>query len=157
MLGDALSVCNKIVCDTWQVYGEDEWSFGFCEQGTGVFSCPASKNPMYSYRECIVLGRTNFSIFKVNQILRELSREWPGSSYDLLAKNCNHFCDEFCEKLGVPKLPGISHFHFSTIVFVQIWMDFSKTSLSRVIGHFITFFNRQLSMCVLPSVFRSES
>lgn len=89
-----------------QVYGDDEWSFGFCEQGTGVFSCPSGKNPMYTYRECIVLGKTNFSIFKVNQILRELSREWPGSSYDLLSKNCNHFCDELCERLGVPKLPG---------------------------------------------------
>ncbi|KAJ6421221.1 hypothetical protein OIU84_028572 [Salix udensis] len=89
-----------------QVYGEDEWSFGFCEHGTGVFSCPSGKNPMYTYREGIVLGKTNFSIFKVNQILRELSREWPGSDYDLLAKNCNHFCDEFCERLGVPKLPG---------------------------------------------------
>ncbi|KAG2700544.1 hypothetical protein I3760_06G002400 [Carya illinoinensis] len=89
-----------------QVYGEDEWSFGFCEQGTGVFSCPSGKNPMYTYRECIVLGQTSFSIFKVNQILRELSREWPGSSYDLLSKNCNHFCDEFCERLEVPKLPG---------------------------------------------------
>ncbi|KAF7813118.1 deSI-like protein [Senna tora] len=89
-----------------QVYGEEEWSFGFCEQGTGVFSCPSRKNPMYTYRESIVLGITNFSIFKVNQILRELSREWPGSSYDLLSKNCNHFCDEFCESLGVPKLPA---------------------------------------------------
>ncbi|KAK8599919.1 hypothetical protein V6N13_060276 [Hibiscus sabdariffa] len=89
-----------------QVYGEDEWSFGFCEQGSGVFSCPSGQNPMYTYREPIVLGRTNFSIFKVNQILRELSREWPGSSYDLLSKNCNHFCDDFCERLGVPKLPG---------------------------------------------------
>ncbi|KAJ7974149.1 DeSI-like protein [Quillaja saponaria] len=89
-----------------QVYGDDEWSFGYCEQGTGVFSCPSGKNPMYTYRECIVLGKTNFSIFKVNQILRELSREWPGSSYDILSKNCNHFCDEFCERLGVPKLPG---------------------------------------------------
>lgn len=38
--------------------------------------------------------------------MRELSREWAGNSYDLLAKNCNHFCDEFCEKLGVQKLPG---------------------------------------------------
>ncbi|KAF2312238.1 hypothetical protein GH714_028704 [Hevea brasiliensis] len=28
------------------------------------------------------------------------------NSYDLLSKNCNHFCDEFCERLGVPKLPG---------------------------------------------------
>jgi len=61
---------------------------------------------MYTYRESIVLGKTNFPCLKVNQILRELSREWPGSSYDLLAKNCNHFCDEFCERLGVPKLPG---------------------------------------------------
>lgn len=97
----------------YQVYGEDEWSFGFCEQGTGVFSCPSGKNPMYTYRECIVLGQTSCSIFKVNQVLRELSREWAGSSYDLLSKNCNHFCDEFCERLGVPKLPGknIIYFH----------------------------------------------
>ncbi|CDP05149.1 unnamed protein product [Coffea canephora] len=89
-----------------QIYGDEEWSFGFCEQGTGVFSCPAAKNPMYTYREPIILGTTNSSIFKVNQILRELSREWPGHSYDLLSKNCNHFCDELCERLGVPKLPG---------------------------------------------------
>ncbi|KAL9675601.1 hypothetical protein QQ045_003803 [Rhodiola kirilowii] len=72
-----------------QVYGDEEWSFGFCEQGTGVFSCPTGKKKS-----------------DVNQILRELSREWPGHSYDLLAKNCNHFCEEFCERLGVPKLPG---------------------------------------------------
>ncbi|KAK9143827.1 hypothetical protein Syun_013227 [Stephania yunnanensis] len=89
-----------------QVFGDEEWSFGFCERGTGVFSCPVGKNPMYTYREFIVLGKTNFSIFKVNQILRELSREWPGDSYDLLARNCNHFCDELCERLGVPKLPA---------------------------------------------------
>ncbi|KAL2542087.1 PPPDE putative thiol peptidase family protein [Abeliophyllum distichum] len=89
-----------------QIYGDEEWSFGYCEQGTGVFSCPSTKNPMYTFRESIKLGETAFSIFKVNQILRELSREWPGHSYDLLSKNCNHFCDEFCERLGVPKLPG---------------------------------------------------
>lgn len=68
---------------------------------------------MYTYRECIVLGKTNCSIFKVNQILRELSREWSGNSYDLLSKNCNHFCDEFCERLEVPKLPGNMHFNLS--------------------------------------------
>lgn len=64
---------------------------------------------MYTYREAIILGETNCSIFKVNQILRELSREWPGGSYDLLSKNCNHFCDDFCERLGVQKLPGNSY------------------------------------------------
>ncbi|KMZ58493.1 PPPDE peptidase domain-containing protein [Zostera marina] len=89
-----------------QVYGEEEWSFGFCENGSGVFSCPPTKNPMYTYRECISLGETNLSSFKVVQILRELSREWPGNSYDLLAKNCNHFCDVLCDRLEVSKLPG---------------------------------------------------
>ncbi|KAL1552843.1 deSI-like protein [Salvia divinorum] len=89
-----------------QVYGDEEWSFGFCEQGTGVFHCPSTQNPMYTYRESIKLGQTTNSVSKINQILRELSREWPGESYDLLAKNCNHFCDEFCERLGVSKLPG---------------------------------------------------
>lgn len=89
-----------------QVYGDEEWSFGFCEIGSGVFSCPPCKNPMYTYRESIVLGETSFTNYKVNQILRELSREWLGTSYDLLSKNCNHFCDELCEKLGVPKLPA---------------------------------------------------
>ncbi|XP_039024468.1 deubiquitinase DESI2-like [Hibiscus syriacus] len=88
-----------------QVCGEEEWSFGFCEHGSGVFSCPSGKNLMYAYCESMVLGRINFSKFKVNQILQELSSEWPGSSYDL-SKNCNHFCDEFCERFGVQKLPG---------------------------------------------------
>lgn len=110
----------------WQVYAEEEWSFGFCEQGTGVFSCPPGKNPMYTYRESIVLGKTNCSILKVNQILRELSREWPGNSYDLLSKNCNHFCDEFCEKLGVPKLPGNVHFCFvSSKLFLNLVCNYA--------------------------------
>ncbi|XP_047325730.1 deSI-like protein At4g17486 [Impatiens glandulifera] len=89
-----------------QVYGDDEWSFGYCEEGSGVFNCPSRNNTMYSYRESIVLGKTNFDTKRVNQILRELCREWPGCSYDLLSKNCNHFCDELCERLDVPKLPG---------------------------------------------------
>ncbi|CAL9226832.1 unnamed protein product [Arabidopsis halleri] len=89
-----------------QVYGGDEWSYGYCEQGTGVFSCPSGKNPMYTYREKIVLGKTDCTIFMVNQMLRELSREWPGHTYDLLSKNCNHFCDVLCDRLGVPKIPG---------------------------------------------------
>lgn len=100
-----------------QVYGEDEWSFGFCESGSGVFSCPIGKNPMYTYRERIVLGETECGIAAVNRILRELSREWPGHSYDLLSRNCNHFCDVLCERLGVPKLPGKTTERHSMVFF----------------------------------------
>ncbi|CAK9201507.1 unnamed protein product [Sphagnum jensenii] len=87
-----------------QVFDE-EWSFGFCENGSGVFSCPPKTNPMYTYRETLSLGHADVSVMQVNRILRELSHEWPGCSYDLLSHNCNHFCEEFCAKLGVQKLP----------------------------------------------------
>ncbi|KAL2472159.1 PPPDE putative thiol peptidase family protein [Abeliophyllum distichum] len=44
-----------------QVYGDEEWGYGECKQGSGVYSCPAGKNMQYSYRESIVLGRTTCS------------------------------------------------------------------------------------------------
>ncbi|KAI4975437.1 hypothetical protein ZWY2020_049044 [Hordeum vulgare] len=88
------------------VYGDEEWSFDYYENGSGVFSCPPGKNPMYTFRESIVLGKTSCSLLVVNRIARDLSREWPGASYELLSRNCNHFCNEFCDKLGVPKLPA---------------------------------------------------
>eukprot|EP00249_Psilotum_nudum_P014505 c24856_g1_i2 orf=595-1272(+) len=89
-----------------EVYDYEEWSFGYCENGSGVFSCSRKGNPLYTYRETVSLGFTTFSRLKVNQVLTELSREWPGYSYDLLSRNCNHFCDQFCERLGVQKLPA---------------------------------------------------
>lgn len=87
-----------------QVY-EEEWSFGYCESGTGVFSCHPKLNPMYTYRETVPLGSTKLSRAQVEQILSDLSRDWPGYTYDLLSRNCNHFCEEFLERLGAPKLP----------------------------------------------------
>ncbi|KAI5083180.1 hypothetical protein GOP47_0002923 [Adiantum capillus-veneris] len=89
-----------------EVYDNEEWSFGYCEIGSGVFSCPAKTNPMYSYRESISLGKTSLCRSRVKQILLDLGREWPGYSYDLLSRNCNHFCDALCDRLGVQKFPA---------------------------------------------------
>ncbi|MCO5597109.1 hypothetical protein L7F22_051183 [Adiantum nelumboides] len=89
-----------------EVYGKLEWSFGFCETGSGVFSCLRKENPMYNYRESLSLGHTELPPSKVREILIKLSQEWQGNSYDLLARNCNHFCNDFCTQLGVQKLPG---------------------------------------------------
>ncbi|OEL16748.1 hypothetical protein BAE44_0022231, partial [Dichanthelium oligosanthes] len=61
---------------------------------------------MYTYRESIVLGVTSFSNSEVKQVLIQLGREWPGYSYDLLSRNCNHFTNALCEKLGARKIPG---------------------------------------------------
>ena len=95
------NLCTVVRC---QVY-DQEWSFGFCDFGTGVFSCAPKSNPMYTYRETVPLGRTMLAKYRVNQIVRELGSEWAGTSYDLLSRNCNHFCEELCMRLGVQKLP----------------------------------------------------
>lgn len=87
-----------------EVYSR-EWSFGYCEDGTGVFHCQPKRNPMYTYRESISLGRTELTRLQVEAIVEDLSQEWPGDSYDLLSRNCNHFCDAFCDRLGVERVP----------------------------------------------------
>jgi hypothetical protein len=42
---------------------------------------------------------------RVEAVVEELSQDWLGESYDLLARNCNHFCDAFCVRLGVERVP----------------------------------------------------
>lgn len=89
-----------------EVYGKQEWSFGYCDSGSGVFCCPRTENPMYIYRETLSLGRTSLSPLKVTEVLMALRHEWQGLSYDLLSRNCNHFCNDFCTRLDVQKIPG---------------------------------------------------
>lgn len=47
-----------------EIYGE-EWSFGFCPQGTGVYNCTPKENPFYTYRQTIELGTTTKSSVEV--------------------------------------------------------------------------------------------
>ncbi len=38
-----------------------EWSFGFCEAGSGVYLCEPKQNAAYTYRETHTLGVTRLS------------------------------------------------------------------------------------------------
>lgn len=106
---------NKLFKDTMGMGGvfhcgvevnREEWSFGFCDHGTGVYSCKPKGNTMYSYRETIPIGVTSMSPYRLRQTIATLQLEWPGSSYDLFARNCNHFCEAFAEALGVGPVPS---------------------------------------------------
>ncbi|KAJ8556491.1 hypothetical protein K7X08_032243 [Anisodus acutangulus] len=89
-----------------QIYGNDEWAYGYHNKGTGVFSRPAGKNPSYTIREKITLGRTECSPLKVNKMLKNLSDSWPGNKYIIVSRNSKHFSNELLERFGVPKLPS---------------------------------------------------
>lgn len=75
--------------------GDYEYSFGYCERGSGVYHVRARANPMYTYRESVPLGRTALDERQVAAVLRRMREEWQGQSYDLLSRNC------WCVGLGV--------------------------------------------------------
>jgi len=88
-----------------EVFGQ-EWSFGFADSGTtGVYSCPPRCNQRHKYRESIAMGWTPMSEIRVNDLIESMSEEWPACSYDLLGKNCCHFCCDLCKGLGVGPAP----------------------------------------------------
>jgi hypothetical protein len=91
-----------------QVNDEDEWSFGFCEIDSRVFSCPARKNPMYTYWERIVLRETERGILDPagaqSQVVRPLVQS-PLTSLGIVTI----FAILLCERLSVPKLTGKDH------------------------------------------------
>ncbi len=43
---------------------------------------------------------------QIKAILQRLKTDWPGLSYDLLSRNCCHFCEVLCQELEVKPVPG---------------------------------------------------
>jgi hypothetical protein len=84
-----------------------EYSFGWNDlEQTGVFECPDRQNEMHRFREAVPLGHTRFGEKEIEWLIAgELAGRWPGSGYDLLRRNCCHFCEEFAELLAVQSLP----------------------------------------------------
>jgi len=89
-----------------EVYSE-EYSFAFTEDDTtGVVSCKPRECEGHVYRESLSMGRTSLTERDTRLLLRRLSRAWPGHSYDVMRRNCCHFCDELCFELGVDSIPA---------------------------------------------------
>jgi hypothetical protein len=103
-----------------EVFGS-EWSFGGSNRSTtGIYRCSPRACPAHTYHSTMVLGSTRLSKEDVQGVLRGMSIEWLGDSYDLLERNCLSFCNEFCEQLGVRRIPG--------------WVDRVPRAASFVVG-----------------------
>lgn len=88
-----------------------EWSFGFCSSETrsGVSCVKPTMHPQHHYRQTVVLKRAKVSPEEITRIMSDLIEEYPGDDYDLLRRNCCHFADDFCKRLGVGGIPGWVH------------------------------------------------
>lgn len=119
-LASALSIPNAMLCNTVfntigafhaavEVYNE-EWSFYRTPNPTSCGVCRSLRprhHPVHVYRQSVDLGSTSLKDWEVRYLIRgKLASKWPGGGYDLLHKNCIHFCDELVLSLGVKPVPA---------------------------------------------------
>jgi len=83
-----------------------EYSYGYCQSGSGVSYIEPRKHPQHHYRETVELAATKLSEQEINRTIVALARQYIGQDYHLMRRNCCHFADELCQALGAGELPG---------------------------------------------------
>ncbi|CAJ1408760.1 unnamed protein product [Effrenium voratum] len=88
-----------------------EWSYGCTESedDPGVLANKPKMHPDHHYRQTVNMSQTPLSAGEICKLLQELTTEYPGPEYDLLRRNCCHFADDFCRRLGVGRIPSWVH------------------------------------------------
>nr|AET50511.1 hypothetical protein [Eimeria tenella] len=89
--------------------GELEYSFG---EDSGVMC--SEHNPRIdgihsfldgTYEYSLHMGACNLSVPELHKVISSLQKSFPGSSYDLIRNNCNHFSDALLKSIvgrGIP-------------------------------------------------------
>ncbi|KAI7746617.1 hypothetical protein M8C21_015637 [Ambrosia artemisiifolia] len=89
-----------------QVHGV-EYAFGAHEHSTtGIFEVEPRKCPGFTFRKSILIGRTDFGSREVRSFIEKLATEYTGNSYNLITRNCNHFCNDLCLMLTNRPIPS---------------------------------------------------
>ncbi|CAN8233516.1 unnamed protein product [Cochlearia groenlandica] len=84
-----------------------EYAFGAHEYpSTGIFEGEPKQCEGFTFRKSILIGKTDLGPLEVRATMEQLSDNYKGSSYNLITKNCNHFCDETCIKLTGNPIPS---------------------------------------------------
>ncbi|MQL71193.1 hypothetical protein Taro_003507 [Colocasia esculenta] len=88
-----------------QVHGV-EYAYGAHDHPTtGIFEGEPRQCPGFRFRKSILIGRTDLGAREVRAVMEELAEEYTGSSYHLISKNCNHFCNDVCVRLVGKPIP----------------------------------------------------
>jgi len=83
-----------------------EYSFGGHPYDyTGVFAVQPRHAPEVKFREAIFMGTTKKTHAEVRQILQLISDDFPGNTYAILSRNCNHFSGELVMRLCGKSVP----------------------------------------------------
>lgn len=111
-----------------------EYAFGAHEYGTtGIFEGEPKQCDGFTFRKALLIGFTELSSDEVRRVMEELAEEYKGNAYNLITKNCNHFCNDACIRLTRNPIPswvnrlariGKTIFSLSTSVFDDLAYQF---------------------------------
>ncbi|XP_010245553.1 PREDICTED: deSI-like protein At4g17486 [Nelumbo nucifera] len=88
-----------------QVHGV-EYAFGAHDfPTTGIFEGEPKQCPGFTFRKSILIGRTDLGPREVRAFMEKLAEEYTGNTYNLITKNCNHFCNDACLRLTGKPIP----------------------------------------------------
>ncbi|KAL2554882.1 PPPDE putative thiol peptidase family protein [Forsythia ovata] len=89
-----------------QVHGV-EYAFGGHEYSTtGIFEGEPKQCEGFTFRKSILMGCTDMSHGEVRRVMEDLAQKYRGNAYNLITKNCNHFCNDVCIKLTGNPIPS---------------------------------------------------
>ena len=77
-----------------------EWSYGYCEAGSGVFAVEPTKCKLGPFSEQVELGDTRLRADEIIRVLHRLRLEWVGPDYNVINRNCVFFCITFLRELN---------------------------------------------------------
>ena len=86
-----------------------EYAFGGHDRPgiSGVYwTTPHMEPPGGTFRCELLQGFTLRSEQEIENIVKEVSQQFQGTSYNLLSNNCNHFTSHLCEKLTSKTAPS---------------------------------------------------
>ena len=78
-----------------------EWSYGYCESGSGIFAVEPRKCSLGPFHEQVSLGESNVSVDDVIRVLHKLRQDWMGADYNILSRNCVTFTQELIQQLSL--------------------------------------------------------
>ncbi|KAF8041776.1 hypothetical protein BT93_A0393 [Corymbia citriodora subsp. variegata] len=89
-----------------QVHGV-EYAFGAHEYpSTGIFEGEPKQCEGFTFRKTILIGKTDKGPAEVRAVMEDLAQDYRGDAYNLITKNCNHFCNDACIKLTGNPIPN---------------------------------------------------
>ena len=83
-----------------------EYAFGAHDYPTsGVFEVEPRQCPGFKFRKSILIGTTYMDPVQVREFIEQQSAYYSGDTYQLVRKNCNHFCEDICYRLTGNRIP----------------------------------------------------